>query len=202
MQRRTADLKFLLLPTASDLARRATGFARKYRMLGHLALAAASFFAVGNAAQAAFLTDAPLDGNPEIQAPPPPAFSMDHLIDIEMPAITSIRLGVDPATIKLGSDGVVRYVAVMRSTIGSAVSANYAAIRCATGEYKLYARHYAKGDWRPVANPDWVPLSPDSASRYALRIARAGACRDASSNTSTAQILKDLRGGPLYYRSP
>ncbi len=177
------------------------GCSRQFQKFFRLAFAAASFIAVGNTAQAAFLTDAPVDGYPEIQAPPPPVFSMDHLIDIEMPAITSIRLGIDPDTIKLGPDGVVRYVAVMRSTIGSAVSANYAAIRCVTGEYKLYARHYPEGDWRPVANPEWVPLSSDSASRYALRIAQAGACREASSNTSTAQILKDMRGS-INYRSP
>lgn len=169
--------------------------------LARLAMVAASLLVMGGAAQAAFLTDAPVDGYPEIEAPPPPPFRTDDLIEITMPASSSIRLGVDPRTVQLGPDGVVRYVAVMQSTVGTAVSANYAAIRCVTGQYKLYARHYKEGDWRPVAKPEWQALDADGASRYALRIAQAGACREASSNTSTAQILKDLTGS-LNYRAP
>ena len=156
---------------------------------------------VAPVADAAFLTDAPAEGYPEIPAPPPPAFSLDHLISVPMPAISAIKLGVDPATVHLGPDGVVRFVSVMRSTSGSAMSANYAAIRCVTGEYKLYARHYANGGWRMVQTPEWTPLSRDDASRYALRIAEAGACREASSNISTAQILKDLQRS-LNYEAP
>lgn len=144
-------------------------------------------------ANAAYLTDAPVEGYPENAAPPPPAFDVSRLINVPMPANSSMRLGIDPQTVQLGSDGVVRYVAVMQSTTSAALSVTYEAIRCVSGEYKLYARRYADTGWRPVADPVWVPLSIGGAPRFAVRIAEAGACREASSNTSTAQILKDLR---------
>ena len=60
--------------------------------------------------------------------PPPPAYSVQQLIEIEMPRSSTVEMGIDPETITLNHDtGVVRYVVVARGP--SAVNATYEGIR-------------------------------------------------------------------------
>ena len=91
----------------------------------------------------------------EAEAPPPPALRTSGLIPVEVVG-TTLKFGVDPASITVGSDGVVRYVVVATSNTG-AVNGIYEGLRCNTGEAKVYARHNpdtgwvpAKGEWRNV----------------------------------------------------
>ena len=161
----------------------------------HLALALASLVAAP--AFAGFFTIAPEGGYPEITAPPPPAFSIDKTIGIAMKPGGSIALGIDPETITTESDGIVRYVAVARSTSGGAITAMYEGIRCATAEVKLYARHFADGGWRPVADPQWQSLYDPGPQATSLRIAKAGICQDAASGGSAPRIVLNLRNDLL-----
>ena len=59
----------------------------------------------------------------ETDAPPPPAIKLDGLIPLDMPR-SALRFGVDPASVSLGSDSIVRYVVVAVSATG-AVNALY-----------------------------------------------------------------------------
>ncbi|MES2186539.1 MAG: CNP1-like family protein [Pseudomonadota bacterium] len=151
-------------------------------------------------ATAGVLMGPPEGGYKEDAAPPPPAYSIDKTIPIELPPGSNLSFGVDPETVTLGADGIVRYVVVARSTAGSAVSASYEGIRCASAEVKVYARHYTDGNWRPVAEPVWQSLYDAAPSRASLPIAKAGACQDASPNGSPRQIIQDLKGNALYRR--
>ncbi|XAH22540.1 CNP1-like family protein [Xylophilus sp. GW821-FHT01B05] len=134
---------------------------------------------------------------PELPTPPAPDFRTTQLLPIPMTGATTIRIGVDPSTITIGKDGIVRYVAVASSATGNATSAMYEGIRCSTAEVKLYARHYADSGWRPVEEPSWVSLY-EGRVRYSLAIAKAGVCQDASANGSPAQIIRSMRNDPLY----
>jgi hypothetical protein len=128
----------------------------------------------------------------ETDAPPPPAFSRDKLIPVDMPLYVTLKLGVDPSTLTITSDGVVRYVMVASSTSGS-FTAMYEGIRCLTGEVKLYARFSASGQWRAVDNPQWRPLNDNQPSPHALALARQGACDGRSAAAaSTAAIVQRL----------
>jgi len=128
----------------------------------------------------------------EEAAPAAPVFSTTQLIPIDMPAHVSVSIGVDPNTISVGKDGVVRYVVVMSNSSGT-VNASFEGIRCATDEVKIYARHSAAGGWSAVANAKWQPLNDKQPSKYALAIARQGACqvRLAPSIDSIVKKLKD-----------
>ncbi|MCS4509300.1 CNP1-like family protein [Xylophilus ampelinus] len=139
-------------------------------------------------------------GEPEggrVELPPPslPALRTDKLVQVVAPAQSAVAIGVDPASISILSDGIVRYVSVARSLAGTAVNATYEGIRCSTAEVKLYARHYAEGEWQPQETPTWVSLYEPRA-RTSLAIAKAGVCKDASANLSPQQILLDMRGDP------
>ena len=124
----------------------------------------------------------------EVEAPPPPAVSVDGLIALEIPRST-LRFGIAPASVTLGSDGIVRYVVVASSTSG-AVNGLYEGIRCSTGEYKVYARHNPGSGWVIAKDSQWQPVQQ---ARHTLTIARSGACVGHGANQSVSKILRDLR---------
>jgi len=113
----------------------------------------------------------------EAPVPPPPQFSKDGLIPIDMPPYISVKVGVDPATIYVGTDGVVRYVLVTTNMSGN-TSAVYEGIRCATDEVKSYARMSSAGQWNLVNAPEWKSLGDNMPSRHAFAFARQGACQN------------------------
>jgi hypothetical protein len=127
----------------------------------------------------------------EAEAPPAPAFKLDGLIPLEIPG-SALRFGVDPSSVSLGPDGIVRYVVVATSTSG-AVNALYEGIRCAKGEFKVYARHNPDGGWKLEKDSPWRSLQDQPVSRHTLLIARTGACMGHSANRSASQIVRDLR---------
>lgn len=127
----------------------------------------------------------------EAEAPPPPAFKLDGLIPLEMPR-SALRFGVDPASVSLGSDGIVRYVVVAASAAG-AVNVLYEGLRCNTAEFKVYARYNAGSGWTVAKDSPWRPLHNAQTASHSLVIARTGACVGHGPNRSAAQIVRDLR---------
>jgi hypothetical protein len=150
-----------------------------------LALAAA---AAGASAQ--LIPDVYLDWK-EVEAPPPPALRTTDLIPIDVPG-TSLRFGVDPASITVGPDLVVRYVVVATSSTGT-VNAIYEGIRCNTGEVKVYARHNPDNGWIPARNSQWQDVYRAPNSRHSMHIARSGACQEHAPNGPPSRIVQDLR---------
>ena len=134
----------------------------------------------------------------EIDVPTPPSFNRDKLIPVTMPPYVTLRFGVDPATLTITDDGVIRYVMVAQSLGGSGTfSAMYEGIRCAAGEFKTYARFNASGQWAPVSNPQWRPLNDNNTSKHALALARQGACDGRSARARSVQsIVSALKNPP------
>ena len=128
----------------------------------------------------------------ELDAPPPPAtLRTSGLIPVDVPG-TSLHFGVDPASITVGKDGIVRYVVVAASRTGT-VNGLYEGIRCDSGEVKVYARYNPDSGWVPARQPEWVALQNVPHSLHSLQIARSGACLNTAPNGSPAQIARDLR---------
>ena len=128
----------------------------------------------------------------ETQVPPPPSFSTNRLISIEMPKYVSLRLGVDPETFTISPDGIVRYVVVASNMTGS-ISAMYEGIRCASGEVQTYARYTSSGQWSSVPDPQWRGLNDKLPSRHALALAKQGVCEGRTAAASVAAIVNALR---------
>ncbi len=129
----------------------------------------------------------------ESDVPPPPAFNKDRLIALEMPNYVSLKFGVDPATLAITPDGIVRYV-VVASNGNGATNALYEGIRCDTGEVKTYARYAANGQWTNLQDPPWRALNDNQPSRHAMALARQGACRSHSATAnSVADIVRALK---------
>ncbi|MDD5029717.1 MAG: CNP1-like family protein [Rhodoferax sp.] len=128
----------------------------------------------------------------ESKAPAPPAFSADKMLALDMPPFVSLKFGIDPATISITPDGIVRYVVVARSQSG-AVTAFYEGILCARGEVKRYARSQSDGTWRNEDKPAWRPLNDNQPSRHALVFARQGACDASTAASSVADIVRKMK---------
>jgi hypothetical protein len=144
------------------------------------------------AAFAAHAQLAPVDPDwREVEAPPPPAIKLDGLIPLDMPR-SALRLGVDPSSLSLRSDRIVRYVVVAVSATG-AVNALYEGIRCDTGEFKVYARGNPGGGWTISKDSPWRTLHDGQSSSHTLVVARTGACIGHAPNRSATQIVRDLR---------
>jgi hypothetical protein len=117
----------------------------------------------------------------EVEVPPPPALRTDGLVAIDVGS-SSLKFGVDPASVAVGKDRVVRYVIVATSSSG-AVNAMYEGILCDRDEYRVYARHTGQA-WH-VAQSEWKSVKDGVEAVHVRAVARAGGTAD--------QIVANLR---------
>ncbi len=129
----------------------------------------------------------------ESDVPAPPVVIGKDLIPIDMPANLALRFGVDPKTLTITNDGVVRYVMVASNDQG-ARNVMYEGVRCATGEVRTYARQDSTGQWTADAQAQWRPLNAGSATAHAMAVSRQGACSGRTVSTDSVTVLiKKLR---------
>jgi hypothetical protein len=96
----------------------------------------------------------PLDEAPvEFPGPPKP----DGLLEFDPGRRTTMRFFVDPASVAVVHDGIVRFTVVIRGE-GSASNVSYEAIRCKTRERKVYAYGRGDGTWQAVRQPAWTKI--------------------------------------------
>ena len=85
----------------------------------------------------------------------PPYPRHEELVEFFVAPTSEFRFFVDPAAVRPGSDGVVRYTLVARSSAG-AENVSYEGLRCASGDVRIYALGRERGwvlssaDWRPI----------------------------------------------------
>lgn len=127
----------------------------------------------------------------ESPTPPPPAFDVNRLVPIGMPGYMTLKFGIDPSTIVVTGDGVVRYVVVARNPEGGAVNVFYEGVRCATEQMKGYARS-SGGDWEMVTNPQWKSLRATNSS-YTKAIAQQALCQGGAPRQSAAEMIGRLK---------
>lgn len=121
----------------------------------------------------------------------PPAFRTDQLQRFDVAVDSALSYGLDPATLSVGPDDVVRYVVVARSRSG-ALNALFEGVRCKTGEVRTYARwDNNRAAWN-LASGGWQDLSQ---VRHAARLAAAAFCQGNAVSGSPAQILRILQRG-------
>jgi CNP1-like family len=130
----------------------------------------------------------------ETEVPPPPAFDLKRLVAVDISLQSQLKWGVDPSSIVINKDGVVRYVVVAQSSSG-VVNAMYEGIRCNKAEFRRYARHSASSGWVKVTDSDWTPLRQSGTSRHPQALAKLGLCEGAAPATSSQHAVRALRAG-------
>lgn len=149
---------------------------------------------LGSPAQAQSKPDEP-EARLENETPLPTQLRTTGLIPIMIPG-SDLRFGVDPESVSVGGDEVIRYVVVATSRSG-ALNAMQEGVRCIPGEVKTYARYTSGGGWVAVQGAVWRPLSATTAvTRHSAIIARNGLCGyspAAALNRDANKVVRDLR---------
>ena len=122
-----------------------------------------------------------------------PALPKDGLIEFFVSSATNFRFFIDPPSLSVGADGVVRYTMIARSPAG-AETITYEGIRCDNGTYRTYAFGNA-GVWSRNSNLAWLPIEPKSVRRWHNVLRGLYFCPTRSSIQSAAEGLDALRRG-------
>jgi hypothetical protein len=124
-----------------------------------------------------------------------PAYPREaNLAAFSVPGTGGFRFYVDRASLSVTEDAMVRYALVVRSPEGGD-SASYEGLRCASGEFRVYALGRA-GAWQP-SSVGWRPL----AQRWHVVLAREYFCPQAVPIRNAAEGLRALeQGGHPFYR--
>ena len=123
-----------------------------------------------------------------------PAFDVSRLIEIDMGQRFSLVYAIDPQTLSVGSDGILRFVMVARSSSG-AVNAFYEGLRCSTAEGRVYARHNPSSGWQTASTSEWKPLLQTTGMLHVLQFARQGGCDGAAPQRSVRIVIDQLKSG-------
>jgi CNP1-like family protein len=83
----------------------------------------------------------------------------ENLVRFYVSETSPFEFFVDPDSLSVGKDGVVRYTLVARSASG-ALNIDYEGIRCESRERKLYAFGRADHTWAEARRADWVRIPP------------------------------------------
>jgi hypothetical protein len=149
---------------------------------------------LGFAAQAQF-KDPDAEPWQESAVTAPASFSTDSLQPFDVAQGSALSYGIDPKTLTVGGDGVVRYVMVARSSSG-ALNVLFQGVRCATAEFKTYGRwNNNASSWNTSTKEEWQPLSFSGFSRPAMMLARAGICDGKTINGNSQKILHTIKHG-------
>jgi hypothetical protein len=121
----------------------------------------------------------------------PPRFDAARAIALDLPPSNSMRVGVDPQTISISSDGVVLYVVVAKSSSGL-VNAFYEGLKCESAEVIRYAYTLGDAPWTVAQDPQWASLSDNRPSRHALQFGRQAACEGFTRRSRVRDIVDAL----------
>jgi hypothetical protein len=140
------------------------------------------------------------DNKPEINTPPPAAFSIpEKLIPIAIAGPSELSVGIDPAHLTIGSDDIVRYVQIARSSNGS-VTVSFEGINCKSASTRVFARwNTSTQQWKLLETSEWKSLNDDRGTRYAKAIARGGACDGPTPTVPLSSMILALRTGRTSY---
>jgi hypothetical protein len=126
----------------------------------------------------------------EVLPTPPP--QRGELIEFFVAATSEFRFFVDAASLSVGSDGIVRYVLVARSSAG-AENVSFEGMRCATREVRIYALG-RDGAW-VGRETDWRAIQPRSVQRWHNELYREYFCPQREPVASAAEAVQALRAG-------
>jgi CNP1-like family len=127
----------------------------------------------------------------ESDAPAAPAFELKRLVPFDVSLQSELRWGFDPVAMQITGDGIVRYVVVAQSGSG-VMNVMYEGFRCATGQWKTYARFRPESGWTSVVNPQWIDLRGQN-RHHAMRLAQQGMCTGAAPASNVSDVVRSVR---------
>lgn len=100
----------------------------------------------------------------------------ENLKEIYVSAIATNSYLIDQKTLSVGTDGVVRYVLVVK-TSGGATNISFEGISCKDRAWKLYATGRGDGIWARARAPmEWRPIENKPVNRHHAALSRDLLC--------------------------
>ena len=130
----------------------------------------------------------------EIQAQIPAYPKGDSLVLVEAGSATAHKFYVDPASVSVGTDGVVRYTTVVKAS-GGAVNVTFEGMRCETREGKIYAVGRSDGTWVRARNPKWERIVLRDLKPHTFMLYREYFCPSHTRPTPAKIAVEALRRG-------
>lgn len=153
------------------------------------------WLAASNASAGLLADDDPDAPKWEEEAPQLPAFPEEaELREFYVSATTPHRYFIDGKSLSVGRDGVVRYTLVVRTQSGVS-NISYEGIRCATGQYKIYAIGRQDGAWSPTRHSEWRTIRNNPTYRHHAALAREFFCPIGNPIATPEEGLEALRLG-------
>ena len=128
----------------------------------------------------------------DITLPPLPDYNA--LLPFEVSKITTLTFAIDPKSLSIGKDDVVRYTVVITSPAG-ARNVRYEGIRCGDGQQtKLYAAIDEDGTaWDSDTTTDWERIPYNTLNAYQNALARDYFCTGTSVAGKAKQIVENIQ---------
>ncbi len=128
----------------------------------------------------------------EISLPPPP--DLGRCMQFFVSAASPNRFCVDPASITVGRDGVVRYTLVIETPAG-ARNVSFEGIRCEARERRLYASGQGDGSWSQARGSNWTKITEASVNRHHAALYLEYFCPDGIPVVQARDAIENLRQG-------
>jgi hypothetical protein len=103
---------------------------------------------------------------------------------------TIFKFAVDTNSIRIGADGITRYIVVITNPSGGQQS-QYEGIRCDSFQWRLYGTYETTG-WRENPLGSWAAIKPNTPNRYQAALAQGAFCNFNSQEKNIDSILKSL----------
>ena len=124
-----------------------------------------------------------------------PAYPDDkNLIEFEVGPTNKNHFYVDPTSLVVGNDGVVRFTLVVR-TPGGANNVSFEGMRCDTKEDRIIAIGRADRTWYPLPRPEWRPVENRLFNQHHVVLFRQYFCPEGNIIRTPADGVKLLKKG-------
>jgi hypothetical protein len=117
--------------------------------------------------------------------------SKKYLVPFSVSQTTVFTFAVDTESIKIGNDGVTRYIVVITNPNGGQ-NAYFEGIRCDTFQWRLYGTLETNQQWRPNPLGQWLTIKDNVPNRYQAALAQGAFCNLATQEKSFSKVLQSL----------
>jgi hypothetical protein len=101
------------------------------------------------------------------------------------------RLYVDPASLTVGDDRVVRFTTVMISPTG-VWNVSYEGLHCGERTYRRLA-YGSTGEWHPLKNSPWLPVTGQGVNQYRKFLYEVYLCDTTAGYKGADELVRKLR---------
>lgn len=157
-----------------------------------LVLAAAAWPAAAQWSGWDYDRDEPVKKRVELEAKPPAYPKEGNLLQFDAGSASPHRFFIDPETISVGGDGVVRYTLVVKAAGGS-TNVSFEGMRCDSRELKVYAFGRGDGTWIAARDPQWRRIEYKEVNRHHGVLYGEILCRDRAPVKSAKDAVNAIR---------